>query len=97
MLRAPPAPVAASVCLLSACGDSPPARDLRCGPGTHEVQLQCVPESGLSCAPGTYADGGVCRLDTDRVTCGGGTHLANGCLPDSVLSCGSGTPRGWVG
>ena len=76
--------LALSAC--SGCGSS-------CGPGTHEVDGQCVPDTGaISCGPGTHAEAGQCLPDSSD----GGTNPnpdggTNGPGGGSGLSCGPGT------
>jgi hypothetical protein len=62
-----------------------------CGPGTREVDGQCVPEG---CPDGAYAgDSGVCVEEGEsQVACAPGTRLdGDRCVPDGTVLCGAGT------
>ncbi|MFT4624395.1 MAG: hypothetical protein ACI8PZ_003054 [Myxococcota bacterium] len=62
-----------------------------CGPGTTEVDGQCVASDSLECGEGTVLADGACVPESE-VDCGEGTILVNGeCIPESDIDCGPGT------
>jgi len=69
---------------------------LTCGPGTEEMDGECVAgeHQGPSCGEGTRLDGSECVPSDSEVTCGEGTKLSSGeCVPIDSLACGTGTVR----
>jgi len=80
--------------LFTACSDDSTSSGVDCGPGTNQVEGECVPI--VSCGDGTIQADTLCVPDDDHLVCGEGTTAGTddagnaACVPTGE-QCGDGT------